>query len=128
MKIINVAAVLKPVQRRHRPPAQGAEDAEAQKKSGRRLAVGVSAAGLRPARVGSSLAADVQAGALARQEMNFSGIMMTQCWCSPVICWRKKKINAINLKRTYEKIEEWRIVMNKRKLFTKFNLVLPHAE
>ena len=107
MKIINVAA---------------------QKKSGRRLAVGVPVAVLGAARVGNNLAADVQAAALTRQEMNFSGIMMTQCWFSPVICWRMKKINAINLKRTYEKIEEWRIVMNKRKLFTKFNLVLPHAE
>lgn len=97
MKIINVTAVLKPVQRRQRLPAQGAEDAAAQKtlrtKSRRRLAVGVSAAAPLPASAGNSLAADVQAAALARQKMNFSGIMMIQCWCSPVICWRKKKIN-----------------------------------
>ena len=52
-----------------------------------------------PAISGDSLAADVQAAALMQPEMSSSGIMMIPCWCSPVICWRKKKINNNYMKK-----------------------------
>ena len=44
-------------------------------------------------RAQQALAAAAQAVVPTQPEMNYSGIMMIRCWCSPVICWRKSHRN-----------------------------------